>query len=113
MSTTDIFLRSRWERIQPTREFARKNRIQKIKMRRELTLTDMLNTFTDEEMSEYQAALWDVPFFIYDNDTTFNEAIRERERKREIIIRKIYRDHVMKNRGCQLADEIEECFGYE
>lgn len=96
MSTTDIFLRSRWQRIQPTREFARENRRKKIGKVRYISTSTMYARLTPEERQEC--------------DNELSNPFKEYYLNRDNIIKRHYRDHLMKQRGCQIDDELERCF---
>ena len=107
MSTTDIFLRSRWQRIQPTREFARENRRKMLGKVRYISTATMFSRLTPEERQECDNEL-SRSFWLVDNDST--NPIKEYYLIREGIIKRYYRDHLRKKRGCQIDDELERCF---
>ena len=108
MSTTDIFLRSRWQRIQPTREFARENRRKKLGKVRHISTLTMYTRLTPEEQeacdNELLSHVW-----LVDNDSQ-PDPYWEYYLNRDTIIKKHYRNHLMKKRGCQIDDELERCF---
>ena len=103
MSTTDIFLRSRWARIQPTREFARENRRKKLGKVRYISTATMFDRLTPEEQQECHNELFN-RLWLIDNDSE-NYSLNQDD-----IIKRYYRDHLMKKRGCQIDDELERCF---
>lgn len=109
MSTTDIFLRSRWQRIQPTREFARENRRKKIGKVRYISTSAMYARLTPEERQECDNELLSHVWLVVDNDSQTNP-FTEYYLNRDNIIKKHYRNHLMKKRGCQIDDELERCF---
>lgn len=108
MSTTDIFLRSRWQRIQPTREFARENRRKKLGKVRYISTSAMYARLTPEERQECDNELSNC-FWLVDIDSQTNP-FKEYYLNRDNIIKRHYRDHLMKQRGCQIDDELERCF---